>query len=207
MAFPVTGVLDSFNAGALQNLSARAGWSASDHVISGAGDLTTDAVPTYASGGGNNGNAWATTFNDCEVWVTFAVLPNPNFVNLYARWNTAANSGYELTFFPVGGGSFNVGATRRDSGSGTSLGSTSPTLSAGDSIGLSCIGSAVTSYYKQGAGAWTQSATATDATYVSGVLGIYGNDSTYHVDAFGGGDPGPGPLVGANFLRKGDRRT
>lgn len=202
MTFPTTSVLDSFNAGASQNLTARAGWSASDTlgtVLTSFGSLATDTVPTYAA---NNaaGNAWGTSFTDAEVWATVSVIPVANQVRLVARWDTAGQNGYELQMFPIGGGTYQLGLYKYITGTQTSLVNESPmvpTPANGDSIGFSVIGTTLTAYHKPAAGAWTQHLTTTDSSITAaGVIGLVSVETAVRFDEFGGGAIASGEISG-----------
>lgn len=195
--FPTTPVLDSFNVGASQSLTARAGWSATDTlgtILTSFGSLATDTVPTYAA---NNaaGNAWATSFTDCEVWATVSVLPIVNQIRLVARWDTAGQNGYELQCFPVGGGNYQIGLFKYVGGTQTGLVSESPMVPApanGDSFGFSVIGSTLTAYHKPSAGGWTQHLTTPDSSITaSGVIGLVSVEAAVRFDEFGGGAVSP----------------
>lgn len=194
MAFPVTGVLDSFNAGASQNLTARAGWSASDTlgtVLTSFGSLATDSVPTYAANNAT-GNAWGTSFTDCEVWATLSVIPVVNPIKLVARWDTAGQNGYVLEVFQTGLPNYSLSLEKYVAGSQSGLASETPMVPApanGDSFGFSVIGSTLTVYHKPAAGAWTQHLTATDSSFAGpGVIGLVSVEAAARFDAFGGGD-------------------
>lgn len=78
---------------------------------------------------------------------------------------------------------------RADNGSPTQLGSAFAfTVSSGDSLGLSVVGSTLTAYYKSGSGSWTTLGSRTDATYsAAGNLMIIATDAGAVLDDFGGG--------------------
>lgn len=183
MAFPTTSVLDSFNAGANQAVSARAGWSGSRAL--GMGDFTTDAVPTKAVSAGGGDNVWGTQFTDVEAYFKIADWPgSANSWQVFARYGTvAAQNGYRVSHF-----SGTILLQRMAAGAATSLGSASVTLAPGDYMGIECIGSTISGYYKVGAGAWVQFATATDATYAGpGNIAMTTDGTGNNVDEFGGG--------------------
>lgn len=185
MAFPTTAVLDSFNAGALQALSARAGWSAA-HANPGTGDFTTDAVPTTAVSTSASDNLWGTGFTDCEVWVTLGAAGAVE-IDLYARWSgSASRNGYSLIWL-ASGTQFSL--VRVASGSNTTISSVATQgLGAGDSLGMSVIGTSLQGWYKPSAGAWSMLVSATDATYAgSGSIGVDSFSASNTLDAFGGG--------------------
>lgn len=188
MAAPSTAALDTFNAGAAQNLTARAGWGAGV-VYSGETTNITDAVPTFATPtAGFSSNVWGTAFLNSECWVLLGTVTGASQY-LFTRLNntgTGALNGYQAEFV---GGNANL----------QSLTATIPTLlatapqvvSAGDSMGLVSVGTTHQIWYKVGAGAWTLIVSANDATYTgSGSIGM-DMQTTARVDTFGGGTQAP----------------
>lgn len=185
MTFPATPILDSFNAGANQAVSSRAGWSGSRAL--GMGDFTTDSVPTKAVSGGGGDNVWGTQFTDSEAYFQIADWPGSiNSWQVFARWTTAATqNGYRVSHFAG-----TILLQRVAAGAPTSLGSASLTLAPGDWMGIECIGSQITGYTKIGAGAWTSFASVSDSTYAGpGNIAMTTDGTSFAVDAFGGGDP------------------
>lgn len=191
MTFPTTPILDDFNAGANQALSARAGWSSLRCV--GFGDFTTDAVPTKAVSSGTGDNIWGTAPpGDVEAYFKIADWTGGSGSwQLYARFGTAAaQNGYRISHFT---GSILLQTV---TGGGTSnLASASLTLAAGDSMGISCVGTLITGWTKIGAGAWTAFGSATDATYASGNIGVVAQAAGLNLDEFGGGAIASGPVA------------
>lgn len=192
MAFPTTPVLDSFNAGALQNVSARAGWSSARAL--GFGDFVTDAVPTKAVSSGLGDNIWGTApGGDAEAYIVIADFSGSGSMQACARWGSAATTvrGYRVSYFA---GAWNL--QRWDSGAPAStIASGSITLGAGDSLGIECIGTTIAAYSKIGAGAWTPLGSGTDATYASGNIAMTTDNAGNNVDAFGGGSPIVAPTL------------
>lgn len=186
---PFTTVLDDFNTGANQALSARAGWSAS-HLYPGTADFTTDSVPTKAVSTGNSDNAWGTNFTDVEVYMTVAAAPAQQ-TDLYARWSGSGTmNGYSLFSFSATGGNLFYLA-RIDNNVHTTL-SSQPVqvLGALDSIGLRVVGSALEGWYKSSGGAWTMLVSATDSTYTgAGMIGMDNYSSGDAITEFGANAP------------------
>lgn len=185
MAFPTTPILDDFNAGANQGLSTRAGWANGVRAL-GFSDFTTDAVPTKAvAPGGGGDNVWGTQFTDCEAYFQIADWPGSGGSwQVFARYTTAATkNGYRVSHF-----SGTILLQQMTGGASTNLGSGSLTLAAGDWMGIECIGTTISGYTKIGAGAWTQFATASDATYAGpGNIAMTTDTPGNNVAAFGGG--------------------
>ncbi len=127
-------------------------------------------------------------FNNAYVGLWLRVS-NPNASNL---------NGYLVAFYKAGYGTNTIRIFRFDSaGSASQLGADiAQTITDGDSIGASIVGSTITVYYKVGAGAWTNRGTRTDNTYsTSGRIGLeIGSGS---VDDFGGGTAGTGGTLPA----------
>lgn len=191
MAFPTTSVLDDFNTGASQALTARAAWSSS--ITRASGTMSTDSVPTYATGvaGSVLGNATNTVFNaDQEAWATFNTAPGAGGFQIEARYDAAAGNGYALVYT---GGVLEIVQLNGFSG-GSQIGSNfSVTPAGGDSLGMQLIGTSITGWYKTAAGAWTQVISGTDSLHnTTGRLTIltFGSPSA-QCDAYGGGNYSP----------------
>lgn len=190
MAFPTNAVLDNFNTTALQNLTARAGWSTSV-MPSGTGTFTTNATPTAATKAVAAGNAWGTSWTDMEAYCTLtAFTPASDEFLLCARiTNATATPTYYAVDFAFGGATeFQI--VKVVAGTRTAIGALQAiTFAAGDSVGIDVIGTQVRSYYKVGAGAWTLKDTVTDSSITgSGPIGFrHTLSATCTVDDFGGG--------------------
>lgn len=188
MTFPTTPILDSFDSGANQSLSSRAGWLPSTRVI-GYSDFTTDAVPTkaVAGGGGSNGdNVWGTQYTNVEVYAPITDWPGTaGSFYLAARWGTSASfNGYLLHLF-----SGTLIVDRYIAGSGVNIINLATSVGVGDSIGIECIGSQISAYTKIGAGAWTLFGTVVDATFPGpGNIGVVCDSAGNSIGSFGGGE-------------------
>lgn len=191
MAFPTTAVLDAFNTGASQNLTARAGWSASIFPSAGV-TYVTNATPTVATCiGAGGGNQWGTAFADMEAYVTLTVFNSASDTfEIAAR---VTNVGASYTYYAVrmaNSAATDLQIVKWNSGVKTNIGTLqSQAFTAGDSVGISVIGTTIKSYYKVGAGAWTLKDTVTDASITgSGRVGFNHVFSfTNTLDNFGGG--------------------
>lgn len=213
MTFPITPpVLDDFNTGALQNLTARSGWAAGALNAPWPGTAATDAVPTTAVFPANSSNYVTPQATDCEAFCTFAsVTPASGEFELHTRITTVGGSlsSYFLRLF--GGSVTDFTLAKWVSGSGSLIGADQHvTISAGDSVGLSAVGTTISAWYRSGVGAWVLKDSLTDSSvtglgFVAGFLNI--NTSTPALDSVGGGDANVIPGVAVNFLRKGDRRA
>ena len=189
MAFPTTAVLDNFNRA---DGSPPSGWS--QPLYTGDGNITIN-TNQLALSTGTAANGWldgATYGPDCEVYCTIPTLPSDgNPTDLFARVadpGTATPDGYQLRQWQDASQDY-FEVRRIDNGVGTTLGATiNQTFAAGDSFGMSIVGSTIEVWYKPSAGAWTSLGTRTDGTYGSaGYLGIQIWFGTVRVDDFGGG--------------------
>lgn len=192
MAFPTTSVLDDFNTGASQNLTARAGWGATP-FFSSEPTLTTDSAPTYAVGAaGFRSNYWSGTFTNCELWIVLSGTA-AGAVTIYVRGgnvNTTTATGYYLDWDTTGGAwSLRYwNGTSSQALSGGNVTGSGTTLNAGDSIGINAVGTTFEAWYRASAGSWTLMGSSTDSTAASGVLAIE-TSSTQQIDSVGGGVP------------------
>lgn len=190
--FPTTGVLDDFNAGAAQLLTARAGWN---NVIleTGTNSFKTDAVPTVAQNnlaGQHGSNSWATQAQDTEVWMDFGTYVNTQ-TQLYLRLSTtniATATGYQLDYVTSGTWSIN----RWNSGAAVNVATKvgGPVLGSGDSIGFAMRGTTIAAFYKPAAGIWQVVVQGTDATYAAaGYFGmeLVATTPVNNIDRVGGG--------------------
>lgn len=188
MAFPTTGVLDSFDAGALENLNApRAGWGSSV-LFTGDATCRTSGTPTNAAPITSvfSSNFWNTSFGpDCEVYAPFLSAVGVDQVSLFGRVTaTGSVTAYELRSTNTSWQFSSIAA-----GAYTSIGvAFTQAISAGDSMGMEIIGSTLTAYYKASAGSWTSLATRTDSTITAaGFIGLQGKNTIHQFDSFGGG--------------------
>jgi hypothetical protein len=196
VAFPNTPIIEYFPGANIADLGPA--WST---------NIYNQGFPSFArtnhnavSGAGSAGNYWnsGTFQSDSECYGQLGStltaggrgpsvhirLQNPISGNAYAvKYDTSATPAVILY--------------RNDAATVNVLATKVQTLSPGDWIGVQCIGSTISSYYKIGAGAWTLANQVTDATYSGpGWLGIL------HLDAFsdsfaqvGGGSIGQNVLT------------
>lgn len=184
MAFPTTGIVDNFDRANAINLGTN--WTA----LAGAG------IPGISSNAADNQNtnysgAWwdtATFGPDCEAYVTLTV-PGDYF-GVFARVTDASGTpdGYKAGWNTDAGGTITLenmtGDVLLDSvSSGTGV------PSAGDKIGIECIGTSIKVYIDAGGG-WTQMLSVTNSAHTgAGAIGFDFFDSTLaKCDDFGGGD-------------------
>lgn len=189
MTFPVSGVLDSFNAGASQLLTTRAGWSPSIPVFGGS-DMITDSVPTYASSNSIalGTAAWLLSATDIEVWATFSVVgtSGPSLMSRMTQLGTINMARYQVQY-TVGTTNLRLISVINNVASANLL-SITQTVSNGDSIGLSSYGNNHAIWYKAGAGVWQMLGAVWDnAIPTAGLaIGVQVHQSG-RCDQFGGG--------------------
>jgi len=188
--FPTTPVLDDFNTGATQNLTARSGWGAT--AMLGLTTYATDSVPTKATSSSTGGNFWGTSWADHEAWMGI-VSYNPALetFSLCARiTDTSTGTYYAVNMSNSATTDFQI--VKVISGARTAIGVlNSQTVGAGDSVGMSVIGTQITSYYKASAGSWTQMDTVSDSSITgAGFIGWRAHQAVLQeIDQFGGGPP------------------
>lgn len=184
---PTTGVLDSFNSGASQALTARTGWG-SGHIDSGDFSFETDATPTVASTaalGTPASNMWGSSLSaNQEVFYVLGTLDSVQLV-LRAESGTAASisDGYLAV---VGFG----GSVQLETVGGTTLlNSTIVAPVSTDTFLFQAVGSVMTLWKQKTSGPWTAVMTVTDATWAgAGFIGMRaGSGNTPTINAFGGG--------------------
>lgn len=179
MTFPTTSVIDDFNRA---NGGLGSNWTAGyfgDSALTITSNQITSSVNNWGA------NYYNTSFGpDIEAYITVSSSPNGSKI-LHFRLTgslTSSPSGYYVNF---GFGTI----TRLDSGSETQLGASfSQSISAGDSIGVSIVGSTITVYHKSAAGSWAVVTTRTDSTYsAAGKVALEIDNNSIRLDDFGGG--------------------
>ncbi len=187
-------VSDNFNRANENPLSGGGNWT---RVGSQPLALVSNAV-VGTSVGNNNSESFsgAGQLVNCDVWVTLGT-PSPTFsryAGVIARQQVTGfviatgQSCYMvisdpavheiiLQFVNVGGGV-------------TTLGTWGITTSAGDSVGIRCLGTQISAYYKPAGGVWQLLGTVTDTNATQGYAGLTTNDTAYTMDDFGVSLPG-----------------
>jgi len=183
VAFPTTGILDDFNR-ANEGPPPSANWTGPWRTA----NLLVVNTNQLARSGGNADAYWnPTTFGpNMEAFATLPVLPVVGAAILGGRLQSpgaGTTDGYATSWSPASSGSLVF--YRSDNAALTQLGATvtSTSVSAGDQIGMSVVGSVI-SWYLNGSLVDTRS----DATYSgAGYIGAGCNDATLRMDNFGGG--------------------
>lgn len=193
MPFPTTPILDDFNSGASQALTARTGWGATTFGGGARGTYSTNGTPTLATSAASAGNFWNDSSVDCECYFTVAAFDNVNdTIKVAARITVAGSS---PTFYCVEcdfGTTTDFQIVKYVAGGRTALGvNPSTTVVANDGIGISVIDNVITAYYRSGlGGAWVQKDSVTDSSITgSGFIGGVQHDFSFahSIDDFGGG--------------------
>jgi hypothetical protein len=182
--------LDTFNAGALQNVNTRAGWSTT--LLGTTVSLQTDAVPTYAanpSGTFASYNFWASTGQDECCWVQYgATISSFHWLWVRAAYSSAGapTDGYFLYTDVSGYGEL----WRVNAGVSTFLlsGSRPAAVTAGHRVQVQAVGSRITAFFDDGRG-WIEFIDTTDSSVPGiGAIGIQAQAAnTTQFDSFGGG--------------------
>jgi len=202
-----TSVLDDFNNGAAQVLTARSGWGSTIYWT-GEVSAQTNALPdgaTVSATGAWKSNWWSRdgSMGDCEVWYTIGALGSFGQQIVSTRGNnqnTGNVTDYELAITPDNGvyslDRYISGVpVNLDPGNGRTTGGTS--MATGDAIALASIGPIHEVWYKPVGTPWRLVTASTDATTATGVLGLQlrWNTSIGSISDFGGG-----PLFGAQAV-------
>ena len=198
MAFPTTPILDDFNTSGSQALTSRTGWGATTFGGGARGTYSTDATPTLATSAVSAGNFWNSSSVDCEAYVTVAAFDNVNDTMKVAARITVAGS--SPTFYCIEcdfGTTTDFQLVKYVAGGRTLLATSAQAVVANDGVGISVIGSQVTSYFRSGlGGSWVQKDTVSDGSITgSGFIGGFQHDFSFtsRFDEFGGGAPGVAP--------------
>ncbi len=198
MAFPVNGILDTFNR-ANSTTTVGANWTAFTAVGANSGNegiLSNQLYNPFGSFSNYTGMYWnPSSFGpDSETYITLATKYTANAgdnLTIYGRQVHVSPLGTENDYsvqVNVDNGQLRI--NRDDSGVGTQLGaSITQTISSGDKVGLQIIGSTISAFYNTGGG-WSDIGDRTDSTYsAAGDIGWYipGNTQDGRYDDFGGG--------------------
>lgn len=187
MAFPTTGILDSFTRA---NGALGANWG----VLNSYGTGLTVISNAAGGAGGAQGSYWsASTFGaDSEVFGTLGVAPaNTENMDMMLGIGTPAGAwnGYGFEMSKAAGTDTTV-IYRSDAGALTTLGaSISQEYIAGDSIGMNRLSGVFQLWINPAGSGWTSvGTTRSDATYpAAGNIAMFVDSATTRIDDFGGG--------------------
>jgi len=182
-SFPQSSILDTFNR-ANEGPPPSASWGGIWENGS-VGMVVSGNTCTNASNS-NGTSYWGSSFGpDVEAYLTITAFGA--YQGIAAR--LAGTLGSSPNGYYVQGESNSIEIFRIDGGSFVQLGaSISQTISNGDSLGISIVGTTITAYYKVGAGAWTAVGNRTDSTYsAAGKIGVRSAGTSVVLDGFGGG--------------------
>src|SRR5688572_6372965 len=183
MAFPTTGILDTFtySNGALATVSAGA-WASPVGL-----DFNVSSNTIFAAVGAGAIVTWtALSLTDCEGYITITQLPASGEVAAVI-WVDGSGNGYGVRYTHGAPGAFISGELAGYAF--TALDTESLTLAAGDQIGLNLIISTNTiEGYTATGGVWTLRTTATDSTSITARrIGVAVTGTNAGLDSFGGG--------------------
>ncbi len=182
-AFPQTGILDDFNR-TNEGPPPSASWT---DVFNGLKVVSNVCVGNSSLD--YNVDNWNTQpGNDQEAYLTITNA-GATGAKLYLQIRSSGtdSDGYSLEFLKLAGTDTLM---LNDYATGTIISGSSiidQEISAGDSFGISAIGSTVTAYYKASGGSWTAITSGTDTTYTSGKISLAIKFNTITIDDFGGG--------------------
>ena len=188
-SFPTSAVIDNFNRSNegppmtgwanVNEMFGSAGTGRGFEVISNQAQCNTTSV--------NMDYKTATTYGpNVEAYVTIADI-GVGVDSSGLAFRLSDPTGTPTGYLVIATASNNIRVYRMDGDSSlTQLGSDiSQTVSDGDSIGITMIGSTITVYYKVGAGAWNSIGTRTDSTYTgSGYIGLWADCGTANSGKF-----------------------
>lgn len=179
-----TSIIDDFNRA---NANPPGGWTNCENQLS----IFSNKL-TPATGGGQSAEYTTTSYGpNCECFVTVDTKPtsDADAVGLIARGSTGSPArGYYL--FAINKTGTDIFSLYRNvAGTYTQLGSNvSQEYSAGDKIGLSCVGTTIKGWLYTG-GSWSVVITQTDGNITgAGFFGAYMNGTVARLDDFGGGN-------------------
>ena len=192
-AFPTNAVLETFT-GADDTTPPNANWT--NAPINGASSANVrirSNGATTASAGTEADAYWdTTTFNaNQESYVTLTLAGAATYSCVGLRLVNIGGSTTDGYVVCAVNSATAVLIYRVDNATWTQIGTIAQTVASGDSVGGTAIGSRICSWYKVGAGAWTEKQCVNDATYTAGGnigLVVVGDTTQNVADNFGGGN-------------------
>lgn len=209
MAFPTTSLLDAFNRADENPVNTN--WGDVHPAVSEMRIVSNQLVGQVA--GSFNCSHWETSFGaDQEAWATLAAKwsSNNHQADLWVRTQNPPGGdldSYSLKVYDDGADEI-ITLWRQINTGDTLIGSVVATITAGDGLGISAIGTTIRAYHKIGAGAWTEVLNVTDSVITgTGYLAVGASPAgTIVWDNFGGGtfvpeegsaaDNAPIPILG-----------
>lgn len=206
MAFPTTGVLDTFDRADENPLSDGGKWTNKTDPGFGDCQVLTNLGAGVGAGGNGAFRNNQTYGPDTEAFLTISTLAgNGDDTGVEIRiadGGLTTVDAYRVVAQKAAGASNDIWRVARlDNTVQTVLGANIiQEFSAGDGLGIEMVGSTITVYWKTG-GTWTSLGTRTDTTYTAaGNIGMLMDTTTPRVNDFGGGTVGIIPLVGSGTL-------
>jgi PKD domain-containing protein len=186
---PASQLLDNFNRANENPLSQGGNWT---NLGTTKLQLVSNGVVGLSASGNNSMSySGAGDFTDCDAWVTLTGTPTPgsSYAGVIARQR---HNGFVIATGQANPGANEIILQYVNVGGGvTALGTWPITTSPGDSVGIRCVGTTISAYYKPVGGDWQLLGSATDTNEPSGYIGLTTNDTVYAMDNFGGGAPSP----------------
>ena len=204
MPFPSTSVLDSFTRA---DGAPGANWSTPITVGWLPMTIVSNALSEDSAGFGFDSHYWsASTFGpDCEAYAKIATKGSNNAM-VMARIQSP--NSVDVDAYVVRADSFDTKIRKLVNDVYSDLGAAIATvIPAGDSFGISCVGTTIEAWHKPAAGPWTLLGSRTDSDISgAGFIGLH-TDSTnkgWSFDDFGGGSiMAGGPADAVAFARAG----
>ena len=183
MAFPTTGILDDFNR-TNEGPPPSADWVTVDN---GHKVVSSQLVPNSDA---YSESYWNQSFGaDMEAYVTIVTKESVgNSIVLQVRTQPADS--YKSYYLLVNSlaGTDTILIRYWNGSSGSTLATYNQEISAGDSVGISAIGSTITAWYKASGGSWTELGHVTNTSESrAGYIDIANDSVTPVFDNFGGG--------------------
>lgn len=193
MAFPTTGILDTFDR-ANSTTTIGSNWTPFESGATKDRGIISNQAYNPDSG------AWSWLYYnvaqygpDCECYCTVAVwTTSADVYTLMIRLKDVTQDAYVYDGYRLNAGISGTDALkiyRIDDSVGTQLGATvNIPMADGDKIGIRAQGDVLTGWLEQGSG-WTMQLERTDSTYAAaGYLGFYASsDTAWRLDNFSGG--------------------
>jgi hypothetical protein len=177
-------ILDNFNRANENPLSGGGNWQ-------GRGSAPLQIVSNQATGTGSSGffyGVWlpgGAVSGDVEAYATLGVRDNWSEVTARVQAGTAGSAPLGYAF-----GSHSDGSTVIEKLDGTGLGGGGAgtlALSAGDKIGIRCVGTTIEGWTWTAAGGWVKQLSVIDSSYSSGLFGLKQGHNVGTLDDFAAG--------------------
>ncbi len=192
-SFPTTPVLDTFTR---SDGAPGVDWSGPSFADSNSLTITSNKITSAANDYGAMSYVKNTfgdgAVNGVEVYATVSTLPTAGNTTRMYIGDSATSATVNAYYLRVTPSTSTWELDKVTAGVPSQLGTNiTQAFSAGDSLGLSVVGTTVTVWYQSGSGAWTSIRTQTDSSFTKKwYIGLELQDNVQRVDNFGGGQVG-----------------